>query len=130
MRHRGFLVRSFFGFFLFFFLGVVGDRGRGRLEQIQKRCLWRVVHEVRGEERRVEFSLQSFETSFFLTTLFVSGSICYDFHENLLLVTQTSEVSSFRCKAQLLWFLFSSEFLVVCFPESVHFFDGDGWLLD
>lgn len=37
----------------FFFVGVVGDRGRGRLEQIQKRCLWRVVQERRGEERRI-----------------------------------------------------------------------------
>ncbi len=87
--------------------------------------------ERRGEERRVESSLQSFETSFFLTTLFVSVSICHDFHENLLLVTQTSEVSSFRCKAQLLWFLFSSEFLVVCFPESVHFLTAmDGSLIE
>jgi len=86
---------------------------------------------TRWEERRVEFSLQSFETSFFLPTLSVSVSICHDFHENLLLVTQTSEVSSFRCKAQLLWFLLSSEFLVVCFPESVHFLTAmDGSLIE
>ncbi len=87
--------------------------------------------ERRGEERRGEFFLQSFEISFLLTTLFVSVSICDDFHENLLLVTQTSEVSSFRCKARLLWSLFSSEFLVVCFPEFVHFFTAmDGSLIE
>jgi hypothetical protein len=119
-------------FFFFFCLGVVGDRGRGRLEQIQKCCLWRVIHEVRGEERRGESNspCKASRLDSFSQLFFVSVSICHDFHERLLLVTQTSEVSSFRCKAQRLWVSFFFGIFGCLFSGVCSFFDGDGWFLD